>query len=203
MFREWTLELLQTLGDYGFIGIAAGLMVEIIPSEIVLGYGGFLIATGKISFVQALIAGVVGGTMAQLFLYWLGMYGGRPFFNRYGKYLFIHKKHLDAAENWFEQHGTVVVFTARFIPVIRHAISIPAGIARMSFSQFTTLTIAAMLPWTVLFLLIGIQLENHWEQIGDHAMAYLKPIIGMALAVLLLYFLYKKWTDKRMSKNEK
>ncbi|VEF48068.1 putative integral inner membrane protein [Bacillus freudenreichii] len=203
MLREWAIDLLQVLGDYGFIGISVGLMIEVIPSEIVLGYGGFLIATGKISFFQALIAGIFGGTMAQLFLYWLGMYGGRPFFDRYGKYLFIQSKHLNAAENWFEQHGTVVIFTARFIPVIRHAISIPAGIARMSFSQFTLLTIAAMFPWTVLFLLIGIQLENHWDQIGEHAAAYLKPIIGIAITVLLLYFLLKKWRHKHLSKNEK
>ncbi|GIN93248.1 putative membrane protein YngC [Siminovitchia terrae] len=201
MFREWAIELLQTLGEYGFIGIAAGLMVEIIPSEIVLGYGGYLIASGKITFFQALIAGVFGGTMAQLFLYWLGIYGGRPFFDRYGKFLFIQSKHLNAAENWFAKHGTIVIFTARFIPVIRHAISVPAGIAKMPFHHFTILTVAAMIPWTVLFLLIGIELGNHWDQIGRHATAYLKPIIGAALAVLLLYFLFKLWSHHRMSKN--
>ncbi|RWR04243.1 DedA family protein [Siminovitchia fortis] len=203
MLREWAVELLQILGDYGFLGITIGLMIEVIPSEIVLGYGGYLIAIGRISFFEALIAGVLGGTMAQLFLYWLGIYGGRPFFDRYGKYLFIQSKHLNAAESWFSKHGTIVIFTARFIPVIRHAISIPAGIARMPFYQFTILTVAAMIPWTVLFLLIGIELENHWDQIGDYAAAYLRPIIGTALAVLLLYFLFKKWPLKRMSKNEK
>ncbi|WP_144462245.1 DedA family protein [Siminovitchia fortis] len=203
MLREWAVELLQILGDYGFLGITIGLMIEVIPSEIVLGYGGYLIAIGRISFFEALIAGVLGGTMAQLFLYWLGIYGGRPFFDRYGKYLFIQSKHLNAAESWFSRHGTIVIFTARFIPVIRHAISIPAGIARMPFYQFTVLTVAAMIPWTVLFLLIGIELENHWDQIGDYAAAYLRPIIGTALAVLLLYFLLKKWPLKRMSKNEK
>lgn len=203
MVREWAFELLQILGEYGFIGIAAGLMIEIIPSEIVLGYGGYLIASGKLSFYQALIAGVFGGTMAQLFLYWLGMYGGRPFFDKYGKYLFIQSRHLNAAEKWFAQHGTVVIFTARFIPVIRHAISIPAGIAKMSFYHFTILTLAAMIPWTFLFLLLGIELENHWDQIGQHAMDYLKPIIGAASAVLIIYFFYKKWPNIRMSKNEK
>lgn len=203
MFRDWAIELLQLLGEYGFIGIALGLMIEVIPSEIVLGYGGYLIASGKLTFLEALIAGIFGGTMAQLFLYWLGMYGGRPFFDRYGKYLFIQSKHLNAAEKWFANHGTIVIFTARFIPVIRHAISIPAGIARMSFYHFTVLTVAAMIPWTMLFLLIGIQLESHWDQIGDYAAAYLKPIIGIALAVLLLYFLFKKWPLKRLSKNEK
>jgi len=203
MFREWAISLLQILGDYGFIGIAVGLMIEVIPSEIVLGYGGYLIASGKISFFQAFTAGVFGGTMAQLFLYWLGMYGGRPFFDRFGKYLFIQGKHLDAAEKWFEEHGTIVIFTARFIPVIRHAISIPAGIGKMPFYKFTVYTVAAMIPWTILFLLIGMELGTHWNEIGKHAIQYIKPIVSLAVTTLILYFLFKKWVLKNMSKNEK
>ena len=80
MSSGWVVELLEFLGQYGFAGIAIGLMIEVIPSEIVLGYGGYLISAGKISFLMAFIAGIIGGTMAQLFLYWLGIYGGRPFF---------------------------------------------------------------------------------------------------------------------------
>ncbi|MFC3782797.1 DedA family protein [Bacillus chungangensis] len=188
---------MEKLGDYGFFGITFGLMIEIIPSEIVLGYGGYLIANGQITFISALIAGILGGTMAQLFLYWLGAYGGRPFFERYGKFFLIRTKHLDAAERWFEQYGTIVIFTARFIPIVRHAISIPAGIAKMSFKQFTLYTAAAMLPWTILFLLIGMQLGQHWQQIGETAVNYLKPIIILALGSLLLYFCYHFFIKRR------
>lgn len=203
MSSGWVVELLEFLGQYGFAGIAIGLMIEVIPSEIVLGYGGYLISAGKISFLMAFIAGIIGGTMAQLFLYWLGIYGGRPFFDRYGKYLLIQPKHLDAAEKWFDRHGTIVIFTARFIPVIRHAISIPAGIAKMPFYQFTIYTMAAMIPWTILFLFIGMELGAHWEQIGAVAGAYLKPIIAIALYVLLGYFLLKYLIVKYVSKKRK
>lgn len=194
---EWIILLMEKLGDYGFLGITFGLMIEIIPSEIVLGYGGYLIANGQITFISALIAGILGGTMAQLFLYWLGAYGGRPFFERYGKFFLIRTKHLDAAERWFKQYGTIVIFTARFIPIVRHAISIPAGIAKMSFKQFTLYTAAAMLPWTILFLLIGMQLGQHWQQIGETAVNYLKPIIILALGSLLLYFCYHFFIKRR------
>lgn len=190
MAKEWMIHLLEILGDYGYIGIAIGLMIEIIPSEIVLSYGGFLIAKKQMTFFSGLIAGIVGGTLAQLFLYLLGIYGGRPFFEKYGKFLFIKPQHLDMAENWFHQYGTIVIFTARFIPVVRHAISIPAGIAKMPFSQFTVYTAAAMIPWTVLFLLIGIQLEQHWKLIGDVAIIYIKPITIIAFTFLCLYFLF-------------
>lgn len=200
MTADWITNALEVLGQYGFFGIALALMIEIIPSEIVLGYGGFLISSGKLSFIAALLAGVLGGTAAQLFLYWLGVYGGRPFFEKYGKWLFIKRSHLDASEAWFEQYGTIVIFTARFIPIVRHAISIPAGIARMSFYQFLTYTIAAMVPWTILFLLIGIQLNQHWNTISTVASSYIKPIVIIAVVSLLLYFCYQYVLKKTIKK---
>ncbi|MBS4173176.1 DedA family protein [Bacillus sp. FJAT-49736] len=188
MSHEWIISFMEKLGDYGFLGVTLALMIEIIPSEIVLAYGGYLIANDKLSFLSALIAGILGGTMAQVFLYWLGYYGGRPFFERFGKFLFIKNKHLDASERWFQQYGTIVIFTARFIPIVRHAISIPAGIARMRFSQFILYTTCAMLPWTILFLLLGIQLNNHWDSISDIAGKYIQPIIIIAILSLIFYF---------------
>ncbi len=97
-------QLLQFFASLGYFGVALGLMIEIIPSEIVLSYAGFLVAEEKISFVGAVIAGTIGGTLAQIFLYWLGYYGGRPVVEKYGKYLLINKHHLDIAENWFKRY---------------------------------------------------------------------------------------------------
>ncbi|WP_394579440.1 DedA family protein [Cytobacillus firmus] len=184
--------IFELLSQLGYVGIALGLMVEVIPSEIVLSYGGFLVSTGNIHFIGALLAGIAGGTLAQLFLYWLGAYGGRPVLDKYGKYLLIQKKHLDASEKWFEKYGTGVIFTARFIPVIRHAISIPAGIARMPLSVFTVYTLAAMVPWTVLFLLLGMELGDHWRDIKEYAKPFILPIIVIALGTGAFYLFYKK-----------
>lgn len=203
MIQDWAIRLLQFFEEYGFIGITVGLMIEIIPSEIVLAYGGYLVAIESLSFPAALAAGVFGGTLAQLFLYWLGIYGGRPFFDRYGKFLLIKKAHLDAAESWFDRHGTIVIFTARFIPIVRHAISIPAGIAKMPFGRFFIYTAAAMIPWTILFVLLGIQLENRWDQIDKIAYLYLKPIIIIALIALLVYFLIIRTKHRKMSNKRK
>ncbi|MGN7178961.1 DedA family protein [Paenibacillus sp. FSL R5-0490] len=180
------------LSQLGYAGIALGLMVEVIPSEIVLSYGGFLVSTGDIHFLGALLAGIAGGTLAQLFLYWLGAYGGRPVLDKYGKYLLIQKKHLDKSEKWFEKYGTGVIFTARFIPVIRHAISIPAGIAKMPLSVFTVYTLAAMVPWTVLFLLLGMELGDHWRDIKEYAKPFILPIIVIALVSGAIYLFYMK-----------
>ncbi|KAB2338149.1 DedA family protein [Cytobacillus depressus] len=194
--KDFILSIFDMLSQLGYLGIALGLMVEVIPSEIVLSYGGYLISTGKINFLGALIAGVIGGTFAQLFLYWLGVYGGRPVLDKYGKFLLIKKAHLDASEQWFQKYGTGVIFTARFVPVIRHAISIPAGIAKMPLSTFTLYTVAAMIPWTVLFLLLGMELGDHWRDIKQYAQPFLMPLIILAFLSIGIYFLYKKRHSK-------
>ncbi|WP_241475560.1 DedA family protein [Priestia flexa] len=185
-------DLLELLTSFGYIGIALGLMVEIIPSEIVLAYGGYMVTKGIITFWGAVIAGIIGGTIAQWFLYWIGAYGGRPFLQKYGKYLFIREKHLDVSEKWFKEYGTGIVFTARFVPVVRHAISIPAGIAKMSFWKFTFLTILAMVPWSILFVYLGIKLKENWINIEEIATSYTIPFIVFAFVGVVLYFVFKK-----------
>jgi membrane protein DedA with SNARE-associated domain len=188
MGNDWISGLLQLLSDWGYVGIALGLMIEVIPSELVLSYGGYLVSANKLHFLGALLAGIIGGTLAQVFLYWLGLYGGRPFFEKWGKFLLIHEKHLTASEEWFSRYGSFVIFAARFIPVVRHAISIPAGIGKMKFSLFFLYTFAAMIPWTILFLLIGMELGDHWEQIEIVGSQYIKPVAFIAFLGIVFYF---------------
>lgn len=190
--QEFILNVLDWLSSLGYLGIALGLMLEVIPSEIVLGYGGYMISQGTIGFTGAVIAGTIGGTIAQLFLYWLGYYGGRPVLERYGKYLLINKHHIDVSEQWFKKYGPGVIFSARFIPVVRHAISIPAGIARMSFIKFTLYTIAAVIPWTIFFLYLGIVLGENWAGIKDVAKPYIIPVSIIALLAGIVYLVASK-----------
>jgi membrane protein DedA with SNARE-associated domain len=190
--KEFIFSVLEFLSELGYFGIALGLMIEVIPSEIVLGYGGYMISEGILGYPGAIIAGTIGGTFAQLFLYWAGYYGGRPFLEKYGKYVFINKKQIDLSEQWFKKYGVGVIFFARFIPVVRHAISIPAGIAKMSASKFTLYTVAAVIPWTILFLYLGHALGENWSHIKEYAAQYTLPIIIGAVILGVIYFLIKK-----------
>lgn len=197
------------LKDLGYLGILIGLMIEIIPSEIVLAYGGFLVSKGTVTFAGVVLFGTIGGTLAQIFLYWIGKYGGRPFLEKYGKYLLIHQKHLALSEKWFQQYGTGIIFTARFVPVVRHAISIPAGIVHMPFWKFTLLTTLAVIPWSILFITLGKVLGENWHQIDAIAEHYALPITLIALITTLIYLFYQSrkqrkqhksngiWSDKR------
>ncbi|MFB7141895.1 DedA family protein [Gottfriedia sp. NPDC056225] len=190
-------QILDFFASLGYLGVALGLMIEVIPSEIVLAYAGYLVAGGHINFVGAVVAGVIGGTIAQLFLYWLGYFGGRPIIEKYGKYILINKHHLDLAEKWFSKYGVGVVFTARFIPIVRHAISIPAGLAKMPIGKFSLYTVIAIIPWSILFVLIGEKLGKNWETAKEVLTPYTPMIAVIAAALLVVYFLIKKLVSKK------
>lgn len=191
MLHELVASALQFMEGLGVWGIMFGLMIEVIPSEIVLAFGGYLVSQGKVSFLGAVIFGTIGGVIAQIFVYWMGRYGGRPFLERYGKYILINKHHIDVAEQWFNRYGTGVIFTARFIPVVRHAISIPAGMARMSLTRFTILTTLAVIPWSIFFVYLGQAVGANWQQIDEIAAPYVKPFIFASILLTALYILYQ------------
>ncbi len=195
--------ILMWLTDLGYWGILIGLMIEVIPSEIVLSYGGYLVSKGEITLIGAVAFGTVGCTVQQIIIYWIGRYGGRPFLEKYGKYLLIHKKHIDLGERWFNRYGAGIIFTGRFIPVVRQAISIPAGIARMSLTRFTVLTVLASIPWATLFVWLGMTLGDNWEQIDEKAGPFIKPFMIGAVVLAVLYFAVKTFRrDKRRKARE-
>lgn len=146
VIHDWLSQLLSWIESLGYFGIIIGLAIEVIPSEVVLGYGGYLVSKGDINYFIAVLCGTIGALIQQWILYAIGRYGGRPVVDKLGKYLHIKPKHIDLAERWFEKYGSVIVFTGRFVPVMRQVVSIPAGMARMNLGKFTLLSFIASLP---------------------------------------------------------
>ena len=93
------------------------------------------------------LAGALGCVVGSVPAYYLGMYGGRPLIEQYGKYILVSRHDLDMADRWFERHGEATVFFARLLPVIRTFIAFPAGVARMDMKRFIAYTFAGSLPW--------------------------------------------------------
>lgn len=203
---EWLHGIIDTatawLTDLGYWGIMIGLMIEIIPSEIVLAFGGYMVYLGEINYWLAVLFGTIGGVIAQIFVYWIGRYGGRPILEKFGKYIFINKHHIDVSEQWFNKYGTGVIFTARFIPVVRHAISVPAGMARMPLSKFTLLTTLAVIPWSMLFIYLGKTLGENWKNIDETAANYMSELMWGAVGLTVLYagYLFYKRSKKKKSR---
>lgn len=198
--HEWLNQLLAWVESLGYFGIIIGLAIEVIPSEIVLGYGGYLVSKGDINYWVAVLCGTIGALLQQWILYAIGRYGGRPVVDKFGKYLHLKPKHIDLAEKWFEKYGPIIVFTGRFVPVMRQVVSIPAGMARMNLTKFSILTLIASIPWSLLFVGLGWTLGDQWENIDEKAAPYVQPAILIALALLVVYFVYQ-YARKR-SKNK-
>jgi len=131
--------------------------------------------------------------------YWVGMYGGRPVIEKYGKWFFISKRDLDMADRWFEKRGEIIVFVARLLPAIRTFIAFPAGVARMNIPKFIIYTFAGSLPWCLGLAYIGQKLGEQWNKDDTlktwfHRFDFLIGIIGV-LAVV--------WWIRRHVKHER
>ena len=124
--------------------------------------------------------------------YYIGFYGGRFFLGKYGKYFLLNKKHLDWAEKWFNRKsGWLTIFIARFIPVIRHIISIPAGIGKMKMKSFLPATILGAAIWNSFLTFVGFLLNKEWDSIGKYS-SQIDYIILIFICLFVIWFIYRE-----------
>ena len=191
--EQFSAMFLQFIADWGYVAVAVLMAAENacipIPSELILGFAGFLIFSGDMTFAGALTAGMVGGVVGSVFAYAVGHKGGRAFVDRYGRYFFVKKSHVDIAQNWFDKYGLKAVFFSRMLPVVRTFISLPAGFAHVDFKRFLLYTVAGSLPWTALILAAGMMLGKSWQvmlAIGHQASLIFVAVAALVIAVLYL-----------------
>src|SRR5438094_10572697 len=147
-FIAWLLDLFRGAGYPGIVVLmAVESSILPLPSELVMPPAGYLVAKGEMDFAVALACGVLGSILGSLANYGLARWLGRAFFLRLGKYVLITEKGLDRSERYFAAHGEISVFMGRMLPVVRHLISIPAGIARMKPSRFALCTGLGARAW--------------------------------------------------------
>jgi len=127
-------------------------------------FSGYLVYTGRFNLWLVSVAGAVGCVIGSMAAYWLGMYGGRPLIERYGRYVLISHRDLDLADRWFSRYGEAIVFASRLLPVVRTFIAFPAGIARMDVSKFVAYTFLGSLPWCLGLAIVGRELGEQWDK---------------------------------------
>ncbi|KJS14878.1 MAG: hypothetical protein VR69_15445 [Peptococcaceae bacterium BRH_c4b] len=183
--------LINTLGHWGvFIGMTLESACIPLPSEVIMLFGGFLAAQGTLNFWGVVWAGVLGNVVGSVIAFWIGANGGRPFLQKYGKYVLFNNEHLDKAERWFSRYGECAVFFGRILPVIRTFISLPAGIARMKFLKFLVFTLIGCIPWNIALTFFGLKLGQNWQSVEP----YFRPIsyaIIFAIICGIVWFFYK------------
>ena len=193
--KEFASHTVETFG-YPGIAILMGLdsMCIPIPSEAIMPTGGIVAQKGVLNFWLVGLAGSMGSFLGSLACYGIGSKLGKPFLEKYGKYVLMRQKELDHAQHWFDKYGSGVTLWGRFVPIIRTFISLPAGIYRMDFTRFAIYALLGSFPWAFLWAYVGFKFGEHWEGLKSslHIVDYVIAAILLLLIVRFLYFRFRK-----------
>jgi membrane protein DedA with SNARE-associated domain len=197
----------------GYLGVALWVAIESviipIPSELVLPFAGFLVGEGKAiepltgqpwNVVLVILFGTIGATLGALVAYAIGLWGGRPVIERWGRYLGITPEDLDRADDFFARHGNAAAFFGRMIPVIRSLVSFAAGIAHMPLGRFVVFTFLGSLPWTALLVVAGVVLGANWEEIGVILKRFEYLVLAILAVIALLWIWFRIVKPRRVSR---
>lgn len=203
MLEQFIAWLLARLLDFGYIGILALMAMESsilpVPSELVMPPAGYWVAKGELNVVLVLACGVVGSILGALANYAAAHWLGRPLIRRFGRYVLVSERALARTERFFDRHGEFSTFSGRLLPVIRHLISIPAGLVRMPLPKFVTYTGLGAFVWCSILTWIGYFLGRNEAALRSEAVhRYVnRSLVILVPALILGTGVYLWWQRRR------
>lgn len=175
----------QFIDATGYASVYALMVLESmifpIPSEAVMPFAGFLVVTGRFTLWGVVVASTLGSITGSLLSYWIGAKGGEPFIRRFGKYFLLDQHELEITQRFFQRRGQIAILVSRFIPVVRHLISLPAGAGRMPLAPFCVYTVIGAGLWNAFLAVAGMKLKENWDEL----MHYSHQIDLVVLAILV------------------
>jgi membrane protein DedA with SNARE-associated domain len=200
-FAEWVKGVVSAGGYPGlFLLITLESTLIPIPSELVMPFAGYMASTGEFSLPLVLLINSTGALLGSGICYWIGAAGGKPLLLKYGKYFLIRAHDIEKTEVFFAKHGKATILIGRFLPVIRHVISVPAGIARMPLVPFFVQTFIGSTIWGSFLILIGYELGKNWESVATkfkHIDLVIGGVIVLALVALAIRFLIRRRRERQ------
>lgn len=189
-------------GSVGYAGVLIAMGIESamvpLPSELILPYAGFLVSDplqiepltgGTWNYWIVVVVATIGNTLGSLVAYAIGAWGGRPFLERYGKYLLIRPHEIELADHFFQKYGAATAFFSRLLPIVRTFISFPAGVARMPIWTFIVYSTAGAFLWSMLLVFAGMQLGANWVDIR-HALQPFDLLIAVVVVAGFVLFVW-------------
>ncbi len=170
-----------------------------LPSELVMPFAGFLAAEARLNIWLVIFFSGMGSLAGSLISYYIGKFGGIPLVRKLGKYVLLDEEDLESSERWFERYGERTIFICRFVPVVRHLISIPAGIAGMDIKRFCLYTLVGATIWNAILAYTGYLLRENWE-ILHHYMRPVSIVVFLLLSIAFAIFFYKHVAKKLLSR---
>ncbi len=190
---NWIVVNITAMGYWGIVlmmGIESACIP--LPSEIIMPFGGYLVYQdpSRFNIWMMGVAGAAGCVWGSVVAYWAGMFGGRPFVEKYGRYFLVRHQDLDKADAFFKRHGDAAIFISRLLPVVRTFISFPAGISRMHFWRFVIYTFLGSFPWCLGLAYAGKLLGKQWDTRLKAYFHGADAIIGIVILVLVALYVY-------------
>ena len=198
--------VVATISVTGYAGVALLMAIESacipLPSEVILPFAGYLVATSRFGAGHALVglalvatAAAIGCNLGSVLAYWIGAVGGRPLVLRYGQWVFLSHHDLDRMTDYFERWGSITVLLGRLLPVVRTFIALPAGIARMPQRRFHLYTFLGSWPWCFALAYVGKQLGDRWNSDPAFQAAFHRfhLVVEMALVAAVFWFVWTHW----------
>lgn len=190
----FSTQVIDRTGVGGIFGLMAlESMIAPVPSEAVMPFAGFLWFDGRFTVWQILLSSTLGSLAGSLISYYLGMNYSEIVIKRWGKYLLLNEHHLEATKRFFAKYGDKTVFISRFIPVVRHFISIPAGAGKMDLKKFVLYTVLGAGAWNMFLAWVGYQLQSRWQEIQRYTHV-IDVVVVTLIVVAIGYFIWKRKT---------
>lgn len=185
----------NVVGDLGLAGVFFLMLLESacipVPSEATMLFAGFNVALGHYSLLEATFFGVLGNLVGSWIAYGIGYYGRIELLEKHGRKLHVKPQQLQSADRFFARYGAASVLIARVLPIVRTFISLPAGVARMPFWRFSTLTVIGCIPWVFLLTFVGQQARHNWVDWKDK-LHYVDYAMAVLIVVGIVYLVVKR-----------
>jgi membrane protein DedA with SNARE-associated domain len=194
--------IIAVISATGYLGIALLMGIESacipLPSEIIMPFSGYLVYTGRFQLLWVATAGAIGCNLGSAVAYWVGAHGGRPMVERFGKYVLLSRHDLERTTHFFLKYGSITVFLARLLPVVRTFIALPAGIAKMPLLRFHIYTFLGSWPWCFVLAYVGMRLGRSWETDPRFKEVFHRFHLGVeaVLLVAIVWFVWSHWKQR-------
>jgi membrane protein DedA with SNARE-associated domain len=205
MLNDFFTWLADTVLALGYPGIVLLMAIESsilpLPSELVMPPAGYLAAKGQMNAWIAIAAGTLGSVIGALANYALAVFVGEPVLRKYGKYVLVSEQKLDKTEAFFRRHGEISTFVGRLLPVIRHLISIPAGISRMVLARFILFTALGAGIWCAILTYLGWLIGRHGEEVSAAIGPYVHRVVMTYIlpGTIVLVAVYVLWRRRQQT----
>ena len=200
IFASVAAFIISIISTMGYGGIVLLMAIESacipLPSEIIMPFAGYLVFKGEMTLWGIALAGAIGCVLGSIPAYYVGMFGGRPLAEKYGKYVLISKHDLDMADRWFEKHGDIIIFIARLLPAVRTFIAFPAGVARMNLTKFIVYTFVGSFIWCWVLGYAGMKFGQHWEDLKVYFHEFHYVIIAIGV-IFVLWYVWRHFKNER------